>query len=172
MWWRKKIRSTREETIAETKPPRSLEPPASMSAEEMQAWVAREPFAFEELNSVPDKELQYERPTSSKDGPKNVSFGMTERERNFWFNLVVGCSGPDSVSKTVVPGNGFRSRNAAKLAYAEADVKRLRSFVCGHIIMEHMGYPSIALSEVNLGRVQPRERITWALWSARQVVQR
>lgn len=132
---RKRVLSTREEIIAHIKRTDLTAPPASMSAEEMQALIAKRKFRVEELSPVPEKELAYERPLSSSDSPKNVAFGMSERDRNFWFNLVIGCSGPDSTSQTVVGSNGFRSRNAAKLAYAMADVKRLRNLVSGHVTM-------------------------------------
>ena len=135
MRWCKRTPSTREEMVSHMKRSGTSTPPASISDEEMQAWISGGRFRVEELMPLPDKDLIYERPPSGHDGPKNVVLGMSERERNFWFNLVVGCSGPDSVSRTVMPSNGFRSRNAAKLVYAMADVKRLRDLVSGQITM-------------------------------------
>jgi hypothetical protein len=123
--------STRAEILARMKTSKSIPPPASMSNEEMQALLRSGTFRAEPLKQLPrdDDEIIFERPPSAEDSPRHMAVGMSEKDRNFWFNLVIGCSGPDSTSKTVLPSNRFRSRNAATLAYAMSDVVRLRDFV-------------------------------------------
>jgi hypothetical protein len=120
--------STRAEILAQTSI--AQRPPTNMSKKEMQELLGSGIFRVELPKQLPrDDEVVLERPPSAADSPRHMGFGMSEKDRNFWFNLVIGCSGPDSTSKSVLSSNGFRSRDAAILAYAMSDVVRLRDFV-------------------------------------------
>lgn len=122
-------RSTRQQILDHLKLIGHQRPPYSMSNDEMEALLASGKGRVEELRPAPRRDLVRERPPTEIDSPKDVEFGMSLQDRNFWFNIVVGCSGPDATPGTVIRSNGFRSRNAAKLEYAMADVERLHDFV-------------------------------------------
>jgi hypothetical protein len=97
-----------------------------MTEEEMEELMRSGQFRVVQGDLAPD-EGHVVLPAQAEGGSA-LSIGLSTKSRNFWFDVVIGCSGPDSTSRAVLSSRGFQSRNAAKLEYAIADVQTLRKF--------------------------------------------
>jgi hypothetical protein len=82
------------------------------------------------LKPVPGKPM-HEFPATAADNQRYLKLRMAPSDRSFWFNLVIGCSGPDAGAAGDTSGSRLRSRSTAKLEYALADVSRLNDFANG-----------------------------------------
>jgi hypothetical protein len=128
-WLKSHPNSTRAQILAKLKNSIAKRPPDEMSDEEMQELLKSGQGRAGPADLAGDEEyLLLDRLRPDVNSPSVVNIGLSGKSRNFWFGLVIGCSGPDSTSRTVLSSRGLQSRNAAKLAYAIADVQTLRDF--------------------------------------------